>query len=61
MGPLMVANVGVFQVDDAPMYGYDYTLPKIRLIFASDFVDRGPNQMNTQGMQLYLLYILTSV
>ena len=28
MDPPMVANVGVFQVAEAPMYGYDYALPE---------------------------------
>ena len=27
MDPLMWVDVGVFQVADAPMYGYVYTLP----------------------------------
>ena len=27
MDPPMIADVGVFQVADPPMYGYDYTLP----------------------------------
>ena len=29
MDPPMGADVGVFQVADAPTYGYFYTLPKI--------------------------------
>ena len=44
----MVADVGVFQVADVPMYGYDYTLPSKKAVLNVNITIESGLKLNSE-------------